>query len=295
MEPMKSRGHWRASIREEAGWRPVRSANGPYEAGPLVEWGSITKGLVGTAAAMTLPLDREVRQLAPRFPGADFTVRDLVEHTSGLPRLHVGMGLVPLRDPYLPTVGAPLDPEKVVRIGARGHFAYSNLGYALLGALLDEVDGDWFLTVRKLILEPAGIATATTAPRETARVVPRRVGRPIRPWTMTGSPYAAAGGIWSTFEDLCRYADWALGDRDDPARTVAWQRREATTWINGQVRAAGAVIVSAGGVTAVVHALKQRLFTPDRIATAIIERELSVRGRRLRRDQPRQPGMTDPN
>jgi CubicO group peptidase (beta-lactamase class C family) len=226
---------------------------------------------------MTLPLDREVRHLAPRFSGADFTVRDLVEHTSGLPRLPVGMGLIPLRDPYLPTVGAPLDPGKVVRIGDRGKFVYSNLGYALLGALLDDVDGDWFLTVRKHILEPAGIATATTAPPGDARVVPRRGGRPIQPWTMTGSPYAAAGGIWSTFEDLCRYADWALGNPGDLARTVAWQRREATTWINGQVRAAGAVIVSAGGITAVVHALAQRLFTPDRIASRIIERTLELR------------------
>jgi CubicO group peptidase (beta-lactamase class C family) len=248
---------------------------------------------VATAASIALPLDREVHQLAPRFPGADFTVRDLIEHTSGLPRLHVGMGLVPFRDPYLPTIGAPLDPNRVVRSGDRGRFAYSNLGYALLGALLDDVDGDWFQTVRTHVLEPAGITTATTAPRETARVVPRRLGRPIKPWTMIGSPYAAAGGVWSTFEDLCRYADWALEDLDDPARTVAWRRRQETIWINGQVRAAGAAIVSAGGVTAVVHALAQRLFTPDRIATAVIERELIGRGGRLRRHGPRQSEVTN--
>lgn len=278
-DPMKSSGHWRASIRDEQGWSLVRSSTGPYATAQLVEWGSITKGLVGTAAAMTLPLDREVRELAPRFSRADFTIRELVDHTSGLPRLAVGMGLMPLQDPYLPTVGSPLDPADVARLGDRGHYEYSNLGYAVLGELLNQVDGDWFLTVRKQILEPAGITTATTAPQEDARVVPRRLGRPIRPWTMNGSPYAAAGGVWSTFEDLCRYADWALADPDAEARTIAWQRREATTWINGQVRAAGAVIVSAGGVTAVVHALAKRLFTPDRIATAIIERTLKERRR----------------
>ncbi len=210
---MRARRHWRASIRDERGWRSVRPASGPYARAALVEWGSITKGLVGTAATMVLPLDREVRQFAPRFPGADFTVQDLIEHTSGLPRLHVGMGLVPFRDPYLPTVGAPLDPDSVVRSGDRGQFAYSNLGYALLGELLDDVDGNWFRTVRKLVLEPAGITTATTAPLETARVVPRRLGRPVEPWRMGGRPMQLQGasgrrsrtsadmrtGLWETW------------------------------------------------------------------------------------------------
>jgi hypothetical protein len=89
--------------------------------------------------------------------------------------------------------------------------------------------------------------------------------------------FAAPGGAWSTFDDQCRYADWALDEDADLSRTVGWQREDATTWMNGDVRAPGVVIVRAEGVTAVVHALAQTPSAADRIDRVVIVRELHDR------------------
>ncbi|MCJ1712953.1 serine hydrolase domain-containing protein [Microbacterium sp. M1A1_1b] len=270
-DPRKTSGDWRASLRTDDGWATVREPRGPYASASLLEWGSITKGLVGTTAWSTLDVERPVAHYLSGVPDDRVTIADLVHHTSGLPRLPDGMAGNPFRDPYRRTVGRPLDLSAAVPVTPRGQFVYSNLGYALLGAVLDVVHGDWFSAVTEHVLQPAGITTATIAPDPVERVIPTLFfGRAITPWALGASPYAAAGGIWSTFDDLCRYADWALAPDAEPARTVSWQRHGKSTWINGEVRAAGAVIASAGGVTAVVHALAKAPHAADRIATALI-------------------------
>jgi CubicO group peptidase (beta-lactamase class C family) len=210
----------------------------------------------------------------PGVPDAEMTVADLVHHTSGLPRLPATMRDHLFSDPYRKAVGVPLSPTAAVPATPRGQFVYSNFGYALLGAVLDEVHGDWFAAVRQHVLEPAGISSATLVPTPSERVMPKLFGRAIKPWTLGESSFAAAGGVWSTFDDLCRYADWALAPGAGNARTVSWQREGASTWINGEVRAAGAVIVNAAGITAVVHALAKTPQTADALATALIEREV---------------------
>ncbi|MFJ4075378.1 hypothetical protein [Curtobacterium sp. NPDC089991] len=55
---------------------------------------------------------------------------------------------------------------------------------------------------------------------------------------------------------------------------MSWQRRGASIWINGEVRASGAVIANAAEVTAVVHALAKTPHAADAIATALIERKV---------------------
>jgi CubicO group peptidase (beta-lactamase class C family) len=272
--PLRTTGHWRASIREPDGWSEHRGPAGPYERGSLVEWGSITKGLVGTTAARVLDVDQPVANLLPEHPDATVTIADLLAHTSGLPRLPASMRSTVLGDPYRSTVGRPLAAEDLVPTRPRGAYEYSNLGYALLGTVLDRTRGDWFAAVREQVLEPAGITSATVTPTAPERIVPSMLGRRIPPWRLAGSPYAAAGGVWSTFDDLCRYADWALAADAGPERTTSWQRADGLTWINGEVRAAGAVIAEAHGVRVVVHTLAQTPHTGDRIATALIRDRL---------------------
>jgi CubicO group peptidase (beta-lactamase class C family) len=266
-------GHWLASLRLGEGWRVVREPRGPYAAASLLEWGSITKGLVGTTACRTLEMERSVAHYLPDVPDVEMTIADLVHHTSGLPRLPSTMRDRVFGDPYREAVGAPLELAAAVPVTPRGRYVYSNLGYALLGAVLDRVHGDWFAAVRREVLEPAGITSATLVPEHRAGVTPKLFGRPIRPWALGASSFAAAGGVWSTFDDLCRYAEWALDPGGSRSRTVSWQREGATTWINGEVRAAGAVIADAAGITAVVHALAKAPHAADSIAPAIIERE----------------------
>lgn len=272
--PREPRGLWRASLRAADGWQTVRGPRGPYATASMLEWGSITKGLVGTTAWLTLEVARPVVHYLPGVPDADMTVADLVHHTSGLPRLPAVMRDRLFADPYRKAVGVPLDLGRAVPVTPRGQFAYSNLGYALLGAALDEVHGDWFAAVSQHVLEPAGISSAALVPAHADRVVPKLFGRAIRPWALGGSSFASAGGVWSTFDDLCRYAEWALEPGAGNSRTVSWQREGASTWINGEVRAAGAVIASAAGLTAVVHTLAKAPRAADAIATALIEQEV---------------------
>jgi CubicO group peptidase (beta-lactamase class C family) len=276
--PLESSGHWRASLRAGDGWRTVREPRGPYAAASMLEWGSITKGLVGTTAWLTLEVERPVVYYLPGVPDAEMTVADLVHHTSGLPRLPATMRDRLFGDPYRKAVRVPLGPAAAVPVAPRGQFVYSNLGYALLGAVLDEVHGDWFAAVRQNVIEPAGISSAALVPAAAERVVPKVFGRAIKPWALGESSFAAAGGIWSTFEDLCRYTDWALEPGAGRSRTVSWQREGGSTWINGEVRAAGAVIANAAGVTAVVHALAKAPHAADAIATALIEQEVRETG-----------------
>lgn len=240
----------------------------------MLEWGSITKGLVGTTAWVTLEVERPVAHYLPGVPDVEMTVADLVHHTSGLPRLPATMRDRLFGDPYRDAVGVPLERAVAVPVTPRGQFVYSNLGYALLGAVLDEVFGHWFAAARQHVLEPAGISSATLVPGQAERVVPKFFGRPVRPWALGESSFAAAGGVWSTFDDLCRYADWALEPGADRSRAVSWQREGASIWINGEVRAAGAVIANAAGITAVVHTLAKAPQTADSIATALIEQEV---------------------
>jgi CubicO group peptidase (beta-lactamase class C family) len=272
--PLESSGDWRASLRAADGWRTAREPRGPYADASLLEWGSITKGLVGTTAWRTLDVERPVAHYLTDVPDVEMTVEDLVRHTSGLPRLPATMRDSLFGDPYRKAVGVPLDLAAAVPVTPRGRFVYSNLGYALLGAVLDEVHGDWFAAVRQHVLEPAGISSATLVPDPAERVVPKLFGRPIKPWALGMSSFAAAGGVWSTFDDLCRYADWALEQGAGRARTVSWQREGASIWINGEVRAAGAVIANAARVTAVVHALAKAPHAADTIATALIQEEV---------------------
>lgn len=272
--PREPQGLWHASLRAADGWQTVREPRGPYATASMLEWGSITKGLVGTTAWLTLEVDRPVVHYLPGVPDADMTVADLVHHTSGLPRLPATMRDRLFGDPYREAVGVPLDHAVAVPVAPRGEFVYSNLGYALLGAVLDGVHGDWFTAVRQHVLEPAGISSATLVPAPADRVMPKLFGRAIKPWALGESSFAAAGGVWSTFDDLCRYADWALEPGAGRSRTVSWQREGASIWISGEVRAAGAVIANAAGVTAAVHALAKAPHATDAIATALIEREV---------------------
>ncbi len=126
--PRESLGLWRASLRADDDWRAVRAARGPYATASMLEWGSITKGLVGTTAWLTLEVERPVSHYLPDVPDAEMTVADLVHHTSGLPRLPATMRDRLLGDPYREAVGVPLDHAVAVPVAPRGQFVYSNLG-----------------------------------------------------------------------------------------------------------------------------------------------------------------------
>lgn len=99
----------------------------------LFEIGSITKSFIGLCALQLreegkLDLDRPIRDLLPwlriESSYAPITVHHLLTHTSGLPN--------PLSLPSVPLWTAHAPGE---------HFHYCNLGFQILGLLLETVDG----------------------------------------------------------------------------------------------------------------------------------------------------------
>mgnify|MGYP002723918457 FL=1 len=116
-----------------------------------VEIGSVTKMFTAEVAHQLVEegkirLDTTVGEVLEvgDAPVSDVTVQELLEHTSGLPRLANGsffssaFGSVTGANPYAGETNQDiLDTAIEAKLGDRGTETYSNLGYALLGILLE--------------------------------------------------------------------------------------------------------------------------------------------------------------
>jgi CubicO group peptidase (beta-lactamase class C family) len=183
--------------------------------------GSITKTFTA-AAIMQLrdageldledTLDRHVDGAAHRP-----TLRRLLSHTSGLQRethddawLSLSFASV---DRLVATLG---EAEQVLPPGARFH--YSNLAYALLGAVVERVSGVPYAEyVRTRLLDPLGLTRTTFVPEQPAAV--GYVSKPYADGVWDEAPvetgaWASAGQLWGTVRDLCRWGAF-LGDPDE--------------------------------------------------------------------------------
>ena len=171
------------------------------------------------------------------------TIAQLLSHTGGLASEAEG--------PWWERTPGQLRPELASVLGdAPGRhpagrlFHYSNPGYALLGALVGELRGrPWHEALRQEILEPLGMVRTTVEPQS-----PHARGFAVHPWAdvMQLEPaeetglMAPAGELWSTADDLCRFAAFLL-DGDDrvlAAETLAEMRTPAAppgddTWSGG--------------------------------------------------------------
>ena len=179
----------------------------------------------------------------PDLPLGDVTIAQLLTHTGGLP------GETP--PPWWERVAGAVRPALADVLGAGPisppgrYFHYSNSAFAILGALAAQLrGGTWTDLVRSEILEPAGMARTSAMPRP-----PHASGWAVHPWADVLLPepspdtgqMAPAGQLWSTAEDLARYAAVLLGDRPDVLApdTAAEMRRPASpptdrTWHEGQ-------------------------------------------------------------
>jgi CubicO group peptidase (beta-lactamase class C family) len=122
--------------------------------------GSVTKPLTATAVLVLVDEGR-VRlddRLGDRLAGvprshADITIEHLLSHTAGLPDA-TGEDFDPgERDEVLSTIfGEP------PRFPPGTAYAYSNAGYSVLAAILEDVAGEPFeAALRRLVLDPAGM------------------------------------------------------------------------------------------------------------------------------------------
>jgi CubicO group peptidase (beta-lactamase class C family) len=184
--------------------------------------GSISKLFTATAVMQLaergrLDIDQPLQGVLPefsvrsRFPDAPpITVRSLLTHHSGLPSnllkgelieyppppdaVHRYRGLpAGLRDTWL------IHPPQRV-------WAYSNLGYALLGSVVERASGrDFIRYIEEEILSPLGMSRSSFVEKTGRRNQPARPyvrGRAVEPYGIRDLP---AGSMLSSANDLARF------------------------------------------------------------------------------------------
>ncbi|MGI8993466.1 MAG: serine hydrolase domain-containing protein [Nocardioidaceae bacterium] len=203
--------------RGEIGWRAEFG-----DAGRQYRIGSITKTF--TAVAVMRLRDRGVVRLddpigthLPDAPYADHTIAQLLTHSSGMTAEPAGpwWERTPGRDwGYLARANATsLD---VFAAGERHH--YSNLGYGLLGKLVARLEGGtWWDVVESSLARPLGLTETTYLPGPDAAVGTSRDprdGRLMREPAHDAAAMAPAGQLWSTVDDLARWAEFLAVGHD---------------------------------------------------------------------------------
>ncbi|MFY1693656.1 serine hydrolase domain-containing protein [Plantactinospora sp. WMMB782] len=183
--------------------------------------GSITKTMTAVLLLRQrdeglLDLDDPLEKHLPGNPLGAVRLRQLLGHAAGLQREPDGEWWERSAGTDLATLLAGLTEEKLA-FPAHRTFHYSNLAYALLGAVLERVTGEsWWKLVRSRLLDPLGMVRTSYQPTE-----PYARGYVVHPWhetlreeprTDTGA-MAPAGQLWASLDDLARWAGFlAAGD-----------------------------------------------------------------------------------
>ncbi|MFF3316890.1 serine hydrolase domain-containing protein [Streptomyces sp. NPDC003035] len=146
----------------------------------------------------------------------EVTIAQLLGHTAGLAAETPGPWWERTPGTTRPELVDVLGEEPLLQTAGR-RYHYSNPGYTLLGSLVEKVRGmSWEEALRGEVLEPLGLTRTTVQP-----VAPYAGGWAVHPWADVMLPeptehlglMAPAGQLWSTAEDLCRFAGFlARGD-----------------------------------------------------------------------------------
>lgn len=205
-----------------------------FDADSIFRIGSVTKGLTGLLLADMVvrgevslddPASRYSRPGArlPTRAGREITLRDLVTHTSGLPRVPADHDPRDPADPYAhydaDALYASLAATPLTRdIGSA--YEYSNLGFMWLSEILARRAGTSYeQALRERILLPLGMASSGIRPtreQEARRVKGHDTGYAIVPdWTI-GENLGGVGLVYSSLNDMARLAGALAGRRSTP-------------------------------------------------------------------------------
>lgn len=139
----------------------------------------------------------------------DLTVRHLLAHSGGMNAEPAGDWWERNPGVSFEELAAGLDESAAAGPPDRRHH-YSNIGYGLLGELVARLRGaPWFDLVQQRILAPLDLRRTSYLPRQ-----PAAQGFSVHPWSgrlddepaYDAGAMAPAGQMWSTVEDLARYA-----------------------------------------------------------------------------------------
>jgi CubicO group peptidase (beta-lactamase class C family) len=197
----------------------------PNDENTVFDIGSITKQFTG-AAILRLQMDGQVSvedpvsEYLPELTGekGEITLHQLLTHTAGLPDALGSDEETISRGEYLqlvaetPLLGPPGD-----------EYAYSNVGYSVLAAVIETVTGGSYEEyLRTALFEPAGMrSTGYVLPDWDEQAVAvgyeggEAVGRPYEANWDDDGPYwhlRGNGGLLSTAEDMHRWHEALLAD-----------------------------------------------------------------------------------
>lgn len=266
--------------------------------------GSLTKTLVAVAVLRlrdegALRLTDQLDQHLPMAAAGGLRIGELLAHTAGLASDSAGPWWERTPGDLRPGFADVLGPDDGRRHPAGRRFHYSNVGFALLGAMVARKRGKpWHEVVRDEILAPLEMSRTSATPQP-----PCAAGYAVHPWAdlLLSEPaydaglMAPAGQLWSTANDLCRFAAFLSTGADEvlSAASLAEMREpaapgdEATgyglglqlAWSEGRVRYGhagsvpgfmSALWVSESGVGAVVLANATSGYAMNTLAADLI-------------------------
>ena len=218
------------------GWADIRSRS-PMDAATTMMAYSMSKTITAVAvlrlvAAGHVGLDDPVQRYVHEIPyGSQVTVRGLLSHTAGVP------SPIPLKWVHLSSLHEGFDERSALAAVLREHgrlasspgrrYKYTNLGYWLLGTVVEEVTGEAFdAFVESEILAPLGIT-------------PQQLG-----YTILDPPRHASGYLekYSLLNLLKRFL---IGDEYIDSYDGSWLRIH-THYLNGP--AFGGLVGTASGL-----------------------------------------------
>ncbi|MEU9452902.1 serine hydrolase domain-containing protein [Streptomyces sp. NPDC048277] len=183
--------------------------------------GSITKTFTAVLVLRLrdeglLDLGDPLEKHLPGTGAGEATIAELLAHTGGLAAESPAPWWERTPGSLRPELSDVLGEQPLLHpVGRRHH--YSNPGYTLLGALVEELRGaPWEEVLRREVLEPLGLDRTSAQPQ-----APHAGGWAVHPWADAMLPepledlgrMAPAGQLWSTTADLARFAVFlASGD-----------------------------------------------------------------------------------
>jgi D-alanyl-D-alanine carboxypeptidase len=214
--------------------------NIPMQSNHVFQIGSITKAFLGLVAAemhaeSKLNLDAAITnwlppEIAKRLPNSErATLRQLLEHTSGIPDAHSRFAFLFQRGFLRPR--ADWSPERQLRYaydqpaafepGTR--FSYNSTGYTLAGLILDRIAGRHHsVEIRHRILQPLALTNTYYLAHESPRdEMAHGYENYINFWRMDTTAWTpaigGAAGLASTLSDLAKFIRAVVRDSAFPS------------------------------------------------------------------------------
>lgn len=259
------------------GVRDVRRPDVPVNEDTIFPFASVSKAFTTTAIAMLvddgkLDWDDPVRDFIPEFEMSDpyitaeFSVRDLVTHRSGLP---LGAGDLLVFPDGKPEVADILAAIRHIppATSFRSEYAYDNLLYIIAGEVVARIENKpWHEVIDERIFTPLGMESCEALPSAAAaddntitqhsRAPGETDASPIDPRYIIGDSTSPAGGLSCSVQDLSTWARFWLneGAAADGERLLSEGQVEEL-WTGVTVQSVSPLLSGLAGTNLSVYAL----------------------------------------